>query len=756
MAKDFKAGQIKTSKIIGKTGEKTVFYTDAESSDDSGGHAVPVGGNDVSFVFSGDDGDKGGATGGVTLFNGDIVVSGTLYAEKQVIDVHTGAGGLTIDGATPITTDSGNVYNCAIHISGVDAGAIIWDAGDAAIFENGGALVLSSSNGMALTPGSGEVVINPGQNDVNFRIEGDNTDYLFFTDAGNDIVSIQGAIGDNSNLFQILGNDDAGTGNGAGLLIVSPDETVVNPSGGDVDFRVESNTLQGAILVDSADDQVLLASNNTTAAGASLGTDVNVFVDGIAGSKDSVNKGTTVFVGDVVISGSLHGGSPLKIGTDTRLDAVAGSTQYFNFGATDGSAGYGLRSNAGAIEFKNNAGAWAGIGSGGGGSSAGNDLYQVSDGAGGFYSAPTVIMGYNTVNKKTTLGIDHLTGGGTARFTVATESTDNASAVDIVHVATGGYQSNPALNIIANTDPTVYSPLVTINSRNDKNIIELTNGFHSSIKSSSIKYEYSDLSIKNNQIDGYVALEATRSVDPYYTSGDVDVIKCIKGSTANDPTVTILTNPSAPPAAILNSNDINFYVEGTPGSLGPGGPKGTSNFGGDVKVEGCVVRGGILHLSRNTAQNYNLATSGVYSAVPISGFVDHLVWNNSIITDTTFYSFSGKDITINKSGVYKISYTVNFSQITPASNRINMRTFLNLTTTAVDVPIDCSEAFSYGRGDGSGDTVSKISNSCTTTKLLSAGNIINLNMMFIHGTTNAAISVNVRSNQAWILIEKIG
>jgi hypothetical protein len=43
------------------------------------------------------------------------------------------------------------------------------------------------------------------------------------------------------------------------------------------------------------------------------GTDNNFFISGSTGSKDSAIPGTSVFGGDVVISGTLHGGSPLKV-----------------------------------------------------------------------------------------------------------------------------------------------------------------------------------------------------------------------------------------------------------------------------------------------------------------------------------------------------------------------------------------------------------------------------------------------------------
>lgn len=46
---------------------------------------------------------------------------------------------------------------------------------------------------------------------------------------------------------------------------------------------------------------------------ADIGTDAFFYVSGSMGSKGTTTRGTAVFGGDVVISGTLHGGSPLKI-----------------------------------------------------------------------------------------------------------------------------------------------------------------------------------------------------------------------------------------------------------------------------------------------------------------------------------------------------------------------------------------------------------------------------------------------------------
>jgi hypothetical protein len=244
----------------------------------------------------------------------------------------------------------------------------------------------------------------------------------------------------------------------------------------------------------------------------------------------------------------------------------------------------------------------------------------------------------------------------------------------------------------------------------------------------------------------------------------VDRYNIIRGECAgasNKPFVTILTDPEASAPAALASNDINFYVYGAPGSLGSAGVKKSALFGGDVQVLGCVARGGVLHLSNGggTPQNYGIDDTEGYTTTLNEDWVESIIWNTSIITDSVFYSLSasGTDITILKAGVYKISYSVNFSQLLPATNRINMRTFLHDTSasSAVDA-IDCSEAWTYGRGSGAGDTVSKITNTCTTTKLFAVDDEINLNMLFFHGARDVEVSVNIRANQAWILIEKIG
>jgi hypothetical protein len=95
------------------------------------------------------------------------------------------------------------------------------------------------------------------------------------------------------------------------------------------------------------------------------GTDVDLFVSGNAGGVTAGN-GVTVFGGDVVLSGTLFGGSPLKIGTDV---GVTGSLALNNVvsAPTAGANEAVLYARAGTLYFKNAGGGETAVGSGGGG-----------------------------------------------------------------------------------------------------------------------------------------------------------------------------------------------------------------------------------------------------------------------------------------------------------------------------------------------------------------------------------------------------
>lgn len=73
---------------------------------------------------------------------------------------------------------------------------------------------------------------------------------------------------------------------------------------------------------------------------------------------------------------------------------------YLNFGTTVGSGGYGLRDNAGTMEFKNTGGDWQGIGSGG--AAASTDLSVTFDGMTDPVSVSAKSAGISGVAKQST------------------------------------------------------------------------------------------------------------------------------------------------------------------------------------------------------------------------------------------------------------------------------------------------------------------------------------------------------------------
>ena len=123
MAKDFLSDQIRVKKLIGSGSSpepKLLIYPDSAAPDGEGttpANLLDNAGADVFMFVSGTIGGKENNTANsVTLFGGDVVVSGTLYAESQMIEVDAvQTGSLSVSGSAEV---SGSIT----HFGGINIG----------------------------------------------------------------------------------------------------------------------------------------------------------------------------------------------------------------------------------------------------------------------------------------------------------------------------------------------------------------------------------------------------------------------------------------------------------------------------------------------------------------------------------------------------------------------------------------------------------------------------------------------------------
>ena len=122
MAKDFKAKQLRTTQIIASGSSvgsvpSLLIYSSSAASDVDGNYSAAMTtnvGTDVWMFVSGAKNDSGivnDSHSGKVLFAGDVVVSGTLYAEKQILEVDLSQNSdLFLSGAV-ILGDQGSAPN---------------------------------------------------------------------------------------------------------------------------------------------------------------------------------------------------------------------------------------------------------------------------------------------------------------------------------------------------------------------------------------------------------------------------------------------------------------------------------------------------------------------------------------------------------------------------------------------------------------------------------------------------------------------
>lgn len=129
---------------------------------------------------------------------------------------------------------------------------------------------------------------------------------------------------------------------------------------------------------------------------------------------------------------------------------ISGTNRYLNFGGVSGFSGYGIRDNAGVIEYKNSGGTWTAISSGGGG---GGITLQTNGVANGSQTLLNLIAGTGmTITDNGSGGITFAsTGGGSSTpctTTALSVQYNNAGAFGCI----SGLTSNGTALTIANSD----------------------------------------------------------------------------------------------------------------------------------------------------------------------------------------------------------------------------------------------------------------------------------------------------------------
>lgn len=275
--------------------DKYVFGEDRDETDFNSNS--PINATDVKILLSGSAGSKDGSTRGVTLVTGDLVVSGTLY-----------------DGAGNITgvNISNNVDNRIITATGNSSEV---NAEDKLSF-NGTALSVTGSveitDYLNLLPNRKINFNTPGQGDV--FIQYDNNSLTIESD---DYLNIRADQNIEISAFRQYLDFDFGSMT-TYRIQNDPWGTIFNRGTGvnsdEADFSVNSLNNQGILYVDSGLDVVVLGANDLEGQGSGpndtwselIGDDVNVFISGSAGSKDSATRGVTLVSGDLVVSGNIY------------------------------------------------------------------------------------------------------------------------------------------------------------------------------------------------------------------------------------------------------------------------------------------------------------------------------------------------------------------------------------------------------------------------------------------------------------------
>jgi hypothetical protein len=329
MSKDFRASQVETSKIIASgaiaAGKPLglAIYSGSVASNREGGTTDSAMfskvGSDVFLFVSGTISNSDFNRTEATLFGGDVVISGTLYAERQVIEVDGLIDGdMFVTGNLLIKPDANSLETFVVrnnsntkHFTVDTVNSLVAITGSNVEIAHSNLTLGPDNNGGIVTLHSADVYLM-GQNADPTNLQNNNSTQMigFYPDAGAPLT----LSGNSTNIF--LG----GPNEKFGRVDIQALETRVRGQGGQVAIHVTASDA-GA----TTPSRIYIASGTLSSPSdpdPKAFTDTIFYVSGAIGSKNTTNIGTSVFGGDVAISGSTF--------VENDLSLLANSSLRFN------------------------------------------------------------------------------------------------------------------------------------------------------------------------------------------------------------------------------------------------------------------------------------------------------------------------------------------------------------------------------------------------------------------------------------------
>jgi len=278
---------------------------------------VPGYGTDVKLYLSGTTGTKDSATRGVTLVAGDMVVSGATHLQSDLFI--TGNIRMQSSHNDGISIDAENNFELSSQ------GSVIFTIDSDNDSASGRYFGVKDGAGTfsIVAYEQGDVVINNSLLSTNdFFVKGDTNHSAIFVDASEDAVALgrllstdfgsEPGVGADVKLLLSGAAGSRGTGT-RGATLVAGDLVVSGSS-----HLAASNFTSTQVLI--------LSGGSTSSPDPAGGSDVNFFVSGAIGSRGTATRGTSIFGGDVYISGSLYSKQRQVYSTgDRHLD----TTEFF-------------------------------------------------------------------------------------------------------------------------------------------------------------------------------------------------------------------------------------------------------------------------------------------------------------------------------------------------------------------------------------------------------------------------------------------